>query len=78
MEKKKSMYEVLKKYEVKAESIEDFCYRYHRRDCFHDRGEAYMEYDINDHKKEFERNGFTMIPTGTSTTGDIVTYYGNK
>lgn len=73
-----NMYESMKKYEVKAESIEDFCNRYHRRGAFHDRGEDYMQYDINEHKKEFERNGFTMIPKGTSTTGEVVTYYGNK
>lgn len=72
------MYEKLKKYAVEAASIEEFCDKYHRRDCFHDRGEAYMQYDIEDHKKEFERNGFTIIPKGTSATGDIVAYYGNN
>ena len=73
-----SLFEIMKKYEVSAASIEDFCNRYHRRDTFHDRGEAYMKYDIESHKKHFEKYGYAMIPKGTSTTGDIVTYYGRK
>ena len=73
-----SFYEKFKKYEVKAESVEDFCYKYHRRSAFHDRGDDYMQYDINDHKKELKKEGYTFIPPSSSTTGDIVAYYGNK
>lgn len=69
-------YEIFKKYAVSAESVEDFCNRYHRRGAFHDRGAEYMEADIEAHKKEFEKCGFTIIPKGSSTTGDNVAYYG--
>lgn len=69
-------YENFKKYAVSAESVEDFCNKYHNRAAFHDRGAEYMEADIEAHKKEFEKCGFTIIPKGSSTTGDNVTYYG--
>lgn len=35
-----------------------------------------MEYDYEDHKREMEREGFTIIPQGSSTTGGVVSYYG--
>jgi hypothetical protein len=37
-----------------------------------------MDYDLQSHIKEFEQNGYTMIPQGSSTTGDVVTFYGAK
>ena len=73
-----SLYEKFKKYEVRADSIEDFCNRYHRRGAFHDRGEDYMQSDIESHIEDFEKYGYTIIPQGSSTTGDVVSYYGNK
>ena len=73
-----SIYETMKKYEVAVESVEDFCNRYHRRDAFQDRGTEYMKCDIESHKKELEECGYTLIPRGTSITGDNVTYYGRK
>jgi hypothetical protein len=71
-----SMYDAMRKYEVAAASVEDFCDRYHRRDMFHDRGVDYMAVDIAEHKDELARCGFTIIPRGTSVTGDTVSYYG--
>jgi len=68
----------MRKYEVWAENIEDFCNRYHQRRLFHELGEDYVESDIEAHKKEFSRYGFTIIPKGTSVTGDVVTWYGKK
>ena len=65
------------KYAVEAKSLEEFCDRYHRRGAYHDRGEEYMKADYEDHKKDMERDGFTIIPGGSSTTGDVVSYYGN-
>ena len=70
-------YKAFMKYAVEAKSLEEFCDRYHRRGAYHDRGEEYMKYDYEDHKKELERDGFTIIPQGSSTTGDTVSYYGN-
>lgn len=71
-----TLYERFKKYEVKAESLREFCDRYHRRGAYHDRGEDYMQFDYEDHKKELERDGYTIIPQGSSTTGGVVSYYG--
>lgn len=73
-----SQYETFKKYAMPAESVEDFCLKYHRRGAYHDRGADYMEYDLQDHKKELEKYGFTIIPKGSSTTGYVVAYYGGK
>lgn len=69
-------YVEFQKYAVQANSLLDFCDRYHRRGAYHDRGAEYMQFDYEDHKKELERDGFTFIPGGSSTTGDIVSYYG--
>lgn len=66
----------MKKYEVKADSLKEFCEKYHRRGAYHERGEEYMEYDYEDHMKDMEKDGYTIIPQGSSTTGDIVSYYG--
>lgn len=65
-----------KKYAVEADSLEDFCDRYHRSVAYHDRGAEYMKVDYEDHKKEMERDGFTFIPMHDSTTGRVVSYYG--
>ena len=73
-----SLYEKFKKYAVAADSVEDFCNRYHRRSAYHDRGSEYMEYDLQDHIKELEKYGYTIIPQGSSTTGDVVAYYGKE
>ena len=77
--KKKEPYDpyvAFQKYAVKASSLEEFCDRYHRPDAYHDRGEEYMKVDYESHKKDMEREGFTIIPYGSSTTGDVVSYYG--
>ncbi len=71
-----TLYEAFKKYSVPADSVEDFCLKYHRRGAFHDRGKDYMDYDLRDHEKEFEKWGFTFIPQGSSTTGCVAAYYG--
>ena len=73
-----SLYEKFKKYAVSADSVKDFCNRYHRRSAYHDRGAEYMECDLQDHIKEFEKYGYTIIPQGSSTTGDVVAYYGKE
>ena len=78
MEKKQyDPFEAFKKYAVKADSLQDFCDRYHRHGAYHDRGEEYMKADYEDHKKELERDGFTIIPRHDSVTGEVVAYYGD-
>ena len=69
-------YEAFQKYAVKADSLQDFCARYHRRGAYHDRGEEYMQADYESHRADMERDGFTIIPQGSSTTGGVVSYYG--
>lgn len=69
-------YEVFQKYAVKADSLKEFCDQYHRPGAYHERGEKYMQADYQSHKEELERDGFTFIPQGSSTTGRIVSYYG--
>lgn len=76
MNKHSYLFEMFKKYAVKADSLEEFCNMYHRRGAYHDRGEEYMKADYEDHKRELERDGFTIIPQGSSTTGYVVSYYG--
>jgi len=74
----KSLFESFKKYAVDAESMEDFCDRYHHRKAYHERGKEYMACDLVSHKKELEKEGYTMIPQGSSVTGGIVSWYGKK
>ena len=69
-------YKAFMKYSVEARDLEDLCDRYHRKGAYHDRGAEYMKVDYEHHKKEMERDGFTLIPMADSTTGDVVSYYG--
>ena len=78
-DKKKEFFDPFKafaKYAVKADSLKEFCDLYHRPGAYHDRGEEYMQADYESHKAEMERDGFTFIPPGSSTTGGAVSYYG--
>jgi len=70
------LFEIMKKYAVKAESIEDFCNKYHRRAAYHERGTEYMKDDLLFHIEEIDKYGYAMIPAGSTTTGDNVTFYG--
>jgi hypothetical protein len=72
------LFQSFKKYAVKANSIEDFCNKYHNAAAFHNRGKEYMEIDIASHKKEFAEEGYTIIPQGSSIIGDVVSYYGKQ
>lgn len=67
------MYETMKKYAVKAKNLKDFCEKYHipgKLTAFN------REDDYNAHKAELEKYGYTIIPKGTSITGQTVSYYG--
>ena len=75
---KKTLYELFKKYAVQADSVEDFCERYHKKEKYHDRGKEYVECDLQSHVEEFRRDGYTIIPKGTSKTGDVVAFYGKN
>ena len=75
---KTDLYEAFKKYQVPADSVEDFCLKYHRRSAYHDRGKEYMECDLQSHKEELEKYGYTFIPGSSSTTGEHISYYGKE
>jgi hypothetical protein len=72
----KNLYYLMREYAVQAKSVEEFCDKYHSRNAYHDRGEEYMNFDLQDHIKEFKEYGYTIIPQGSSTTGGIVSFYG--
>jgi hypothetical protein len=66
-------YEAFQKYAVKADSLQDFINRYHKAGKITDFN---READYAGHKEDMERDGFTIIPKGTSSTGEVVSYYG--
>jgi hypothetical protein len=71
-------FEVFKKYEVKAESLEDFLKRYTKRDRHEARGSEYVEVRIASHAEHLNKHGYTFITHHDSVTGDDVSFYGNK
>lgn len=78
MNSKNSLYSKLKKYEVKAASLEEFCEKYHKPFDNTDFGKMQREDWLKSAKKEFEKFGYVMIPSGTTTTGAHAVWYGNK
>jgi hypothetical protein len=68
--------ELFKKYEVKANSIEEFLENYTRREKHSGRGKEYVECRIKSHKDDLEKYGYTIITRHDSVTGDTVSYYG--
>jgi Txe/YoeB family toxin of Txe-Axe toxin-antitoxin module len=71
-------YEEFKKYEVAADSIEDFLKRYTKPDRLEGRCQDYMKVRIESYTKEFQKDGFTFMSHHESITGRIVSYYGRK
>jgi len=69
---KTSLFERFKKYEVCANSLQEFCNIYHRQKYEGDQAKT----DYKDHKRDLETTGFTFIPCHDSITGEIVSYYG--
>lgn len=70
------MYNTFKKYEVKCNSLKEFCEKYHRLNAWHNRTADYREADYLSHKEDMEKYGFTFIPKLDSITGGVVSYYG--
>jgi hypothetical protein len=69
-------YEMFKKYEVNADSVEDFLAKYTKREQHSGRGKEYVEARIKSHKDDILKYGYTIITRHDSVTGDIVSYYG--
>lgn len=70
-----STYDRFKRYEVKANSLEDFFRTYGREDRYFNRGEEYMRVVYETAKEELEMYGFTYITPHNSKCGDTVSYY---
>jgi len=68
--------EVYRKYEVKAESIEDFLNRYTKPSRNEQRSSDYQEARIKSHTEDLEKYGYTFITHHDSVTGECVSYYG--
>lgn len=68
-----TLYNEMKKYIVFAESLQEFCEKWHRPGKITDFN---READYADHKADMEKYGYTIIPASTSITGQIVSYYG--
>lgn len=72
-----TLYEKFKKYEVSADSVEDFLEKYTKHDRHQGRGQDYVNCRIKSHRKELEKYGYTFITHHDSKTGETVSYYEN-
>jgi hypothetical protein len=70
-----TLYEAFKKYQVEADSIEDFHNKYHKPQRYTDRGKEYMECVIKTGYEDMEKYGYTFITHHDSKTGETVSYY---
>jgi len=73
-----ALYQMLQRYEVRAESVADFIRRYRRRRRMDERRGADFSEMISDCEKEFHDRGYLVIAHSNSTTGRTVSYYGRK
>jgi hypothetical protein len=71
-------YELFKKYEVQADSIEDFLSKYTKFSRHRGRGQEYVEARIKSHTEDFNEYGFTFLTQHDSVTGEHVSYYGKE
>lgn len=67
----KEQFQRYKLYAVEAESLRDFCERYHLPAKVWDK-----EADYQSHKEELLKNGYTLVPRGTSGLVSWAAYYG--
>lgn len=68
-----TLFNEMKKYIVYAESLKEFCEKYHKPGKIADFN---READYAEHKADMEKYGYTIIPASTSITGQTVSYYG--
>ena len=71
-------YKHFKKYEVPADSIEDFLQKYTKHNRHSGRGEEYTQVRIASYTEEFEKQGFCFMSHHESVTGQVVAWYGRK
>lgn len=71
----KNLYDVFKKYQVPAASVEDFRRRYTKPDRFAQRGPGYIAAVLQSASSDVEQFGYTIISRHDSITGEVVAYY---
>lgn len=71
-------YDTFRKYEVKADNIEDFLKKYTKRSRHEERGEEYVQYRIASYTEDFNKYGYIIITHHDSVTDETVAYYGNN
>lgn len=72
----KDIKEVFRKYEVEADSVEDFLKRYTKPSRNEQRCDDYQEARIKSHTEDLVKYGYTFITHHDSVTGECVSYYG--
>lgn len=72
---RKDLKERFKRYEVKADSLEEFCNFYYKKSRYSDRGLDYVLSCLESHVESLEKYGYTFITSHDSITGEIVSYY---
>lgn len=75
MEIMKDIKQAFRKYEVEANSVEDFLQRYTKRDRHEARGKEYVQARIQSHTEDLKKFGYTIITHHDSVTGDTVAYF---
>ncbi|WP_372011338.1 hypothetical protein NBRC13296_12260 [Paenibacillus chitinolyticus] len=71
-----NLFEAFKKFEVKADSVEDFLKRYTKHSRHYGRGADYAAHRIKSFTEELKKCGYTFISKHDSVTGEVVSYYG--
>jgi hypothetical protein len=56
-------------------SVDEFMTKYYKREKYTDRKNGYAESLLNDYKNYFAKNGFCVIISIDSNTGNLVTFF---
>ena len=72
---KHSMFESWKKYQVKADSVEDFLHRYYKPIRYTGRGADYAAILLESYRNDVNKQGFCIISHHDNVTGEVVAYY---
>lgn len=70
-----SSYYSFKKYEVQANSLEEFLEKHTKHDRHAGRGAEYVAVRIKSHQEDVDKYGFTFITHHDSKSGETVAYY---
>lgn len=62
----------MKEYANDCKTLQEFCDRYHLPSKYRERGADYVKVDFEGHLDDIAKYGETMIPKGTSITGEAI------